>query len=427
MSIGIVGGGITGLTTAYYLSKQGERVELYEADERVGGLVRSFKHKNWEWALEEFFHHYFVTDKEVVNLAKEVGLEEKLFYQRLQTSVYSQGNIYPFDQPNDFLKFPHLDYFNKLRMGGVIFGLRCLPYLPIYDQFKASGLFPKLIGKRSWEVIWKPLMKGKFHQLAEQVSFSWIWARIKKRSFKLGYFEGGTERLVDELVKEIIKRGKIFTNTKIEKIKKKDEGWELVSQSKKLSARKVVLAIPMLSALKLMQSWKELRDKQVSQWRELKNVGALTLVLRAEKKFLPGDSYWLNILEKDFPFVVVVEQTNFISSSHYNGENVVYVGGYYLEKSPIFSKNKEEILNKFSPYLRRLNPSFENYLIDYDLFKNPHAQPVIPTNYSKIKPKVTLIPNQLYWATPNHIFPWDRGLNYSIKLGKQVATNITSK
>ncbi len=427
MTTAVIGGGITGLSTAYYLTKNNKKVAVYEAEDGLGGLADSFKNKNWQWPLEKFFHHYFIGDNEVKKLAADLSLDDELFYKKVQTSVFSQGNIYPYDQLSDFLKFPHLNSFDKLRMGSVIFGLRHLPYLPVYNKVTAYKLFPKLIGDSSWNKIWKPLMDNKFDHFSEEIAFSWLWARIKKRSPKLGYFKNGTKALIDNLESEIKKKGKILTNTKITKIKKESSGWVLSSKDKQFSADKVILAVPLPSALKLIQTWKELDELQVSKWRELENIGALTLVLRLEKKFLPGDTYWLNILENNFPFLVIVEQTNFINTEKYGQENIVYIGGYYAKEDKIFNQDSEEVLSKFSPFLRRLNPSFENFMIDYHLFKYKNAQPVTPVNYAKFKPDITLIPDQLYWATANHIFPWDRGLNYSIKLGKNTAEKVLNE
>ncbi len=427
MSIAIVGGGITGLTAAYYLFKNNKSFQIFEATEKIGGLVSSFKEDNWNWWLEKYFHHYFTSDKEVRKLAKELDLEDKLLFKKVQTSLYYQGNIYPFDQPNDLLKFPYLDYFNKLRMGGVMLGLRNLPYLSFFDKFSAAGLFPKLIGSQSWQLIWQPLMKNKFGDIWDEVNFTWLWARLKKRSARLGYFQGGSEELILKLKELVEEKNKILTKTRIEKIKRENGQWYLYSQDKEFTAQKVILAMPMPAALKLIQTWKELDTDRVSRWRDLKNIGALTLVLRLKKKFLPGDTYWLNILEENFPFVVIVEQTNFFNSKHYGGENLIYVGGYYPKNNSIFNQDKKQVFKNFSPYLRRLNPSFENYLIDYRLFKYQNAQPIIPQNYSQLKPEIELIPQQLYWATSNHIFPWDRGVNYSIKLGEQVAGTVLSK
>jgi protoporphyrinogen oxidase len=267
MKIAVIGGGITGLTSAYFLGKVGHKVELFEAKETLGGLADSFEEENWDWRLEKYFHHYFTSDKYVKNLAVELGLEKKLFFKNVQTSVYSGGSIYPFDKPLDIIKYPGLDTFSKLRMGVIIFFLRLLPYLSFYDRFTAKGLFSILIGKNAWQKVWQPLMENKFHQYTDEVAFSWLWARLKKRSQKLGYFEGGTSVLVNKLQEGIEKKSKIHLATKITSIKKNENKWLLTSDKKEFTADKVIIAVPLSQALKLIQTWKELRDKNVSTLR----------------------------------------------------------------------------------------------------------------------------------------------------------------
>ena len=419
MKIAVVGGGITGLVIANELIKKKKKVLLFEADEKLGGLARSFKRTGWQWPLEEFFHHFFTSDNEVKKLLKELGLGDKLFYQDVKTSVYYQGRIYPFDSPSDFLSFPPLGLFDKLRMGSAIFALRQLPFLSAFDKFATEDYFPKLIGVSGWEIIWQRLMEGKFGESADKVSFAWFWSRLKKRSKKLGYLEGGSEIFLDALGESIKKRADIFLKTPVLEIELENNQWKLRTKRKEFMADKVVLAIPMPQALKLAK--RHLSEEKMELWQNLETIGALTMVLRLKKKFLPGETYWLNILEKEFPFVAIVEQTNFIDPSFYKDEYLVYVGGYYHPDNPIFNWSKKTIFNHFAPHLRRLNPSFENFLIDFDVFSSLFAQPIIPVNYSKIKPQFELIPDSLYWANANHIYPWDRGVNFSIKLGKKLS------
>jgi len=45
-AIGIVGGGLAGLTAAYYLVKNGRNVTIYEGNDRLGGRVFSDKFPN---------------------------------------------------------------------------------------------------------------------------------------------------------------------------------------------------------------------------------------------------------------------------------------------------------------------------------------------------------------------------------------------
>lgn len=420
MKIGIIGGGIIGLTVANQLIKKtGHKVYLFEARESLGGLAASLEEKNWNWPLEGFFHHFFTSDQDFKELLTELGIAEKLKYQRVKSSVYSHRQIYPFDSPQDFLKFPHLGFFDKLRMGSVLFLLRQLPYFKSFEKFPASEIFPKLIGEKAWSGVWKQLMDSKFADFSEQISFSWLWSRIKVRSAQLGYLNGGTKQVFDLLAGRIKGSNQIFLDSPVLKISRLGNSWKLESQTKKVVVDKVILAVPLPKALKLIAG--AVPKEKLETLEKFKTIGALNLVLRTKRPFLPQKTYWLNVLDNNFPFVAVVDHTNFVDSSNYNNEHIAYIGGYYLQDDPIFHLSKKAVFDKFSPYLKKISPEFKKYLIDTKIFSSLLAQPIIPVNYSTKRPSLELVPGSVFWATPNHIFPWDRGMNYSVRLAKELS------
>jgi len=179
------------------------------------------------------------------------------------------------------------------------------------------------------------------------------------------------------------------------------------------------LALPLPISKDLI---KNIIDKKTfNNLNNLKTIGALTLILRLKKPFLKDNVYWLNILEQEFPFVALVEHTNFIDKKYYGNEHIVYLGNYYSPDNLIFKRSKKEIWQQFSCFLKKINPDVEKNLIGLEKFSSFLAQPIIPINYSKKMPPMKIANGKVFLASPNHIFPWDRGMNYSVALGKKVA------
>ena len=72
MKIAILGGGLTGLTAAQYLSQTNNEIIIIERGSRVGGLAGGFKKQGWNWELDKTYHHIFKNDSAILNLAKEI-------------------------------------------------------------------------------------------------------------------------------------------------------------------------------------------------------------------------------------------------------------------------------------------------------------------------------------------------------------------
>ena len=413
MRIAIVGAGLTGLTAGYRLSRKGNRVTIFEKSDFAGGLAGSFKEKSWDWPLEFYFHHFFTSDKELLDLAEELGLAKKVFFNSPKTSIFSNNFISPFDSPLSVLKSPLLSPAQKIQTALATLYLKVTNNWKLLEKTTASEWLKKNYGTKPYEIIWEPLLKSKFGQTdAEQVSMAWFWGRIKKRSFKLGYFEGGFQILIDSLLKEIKKNnGEVLFNR------------EFTASDFNRGFEKIIWTGPIPNFLKIAP---KLPKEYQGRLNNLKMVGAVNLVLVLKDQFLKDNTYWLNINEAGFPFVAVVEHTNFIDAKNYGNNRLLYVGGYYPQNHPYFKMSKEEIYQEFLPYLKKINPAFKFPLLAsrFSLHSSLSAQPVIPTSYSKIVPSFTTPLPNVYLATMHHIYPWDRGTNYAVKLGNDVAYEI---
>jgi protoporphyrinogen oxidase len=153
-------------------------------------------------------------------------------------------------------------------------------------------------------------------------------------------------------------------------------------------------------------------------------LAALNLVLELKKPFLTDNTYWLNINDSSFPFVAVVEHTNFINKKYYGGRHLVYVGGYYPPDHPYLSYHPDQLFTEWLPYLQKINPSFgRQHVTRYTKHAALRTQPIWPLNYSQKLPPIK-VADHLYQASMEQVYPYDRGLNYAVDLGNRAADEI---
>ena len=424
MKVAIIGAGFTGLSAAYQLTKQGHTVTVFEKDPQPGGLAIGYQEKGWEWTLEKHYHHWFTNDKFVLNLAKEIG--HNVLIKRPKTTVYTDGEIFQFDSPIKVLQFPKLPLIDKLRMAAVVGAIRYNPFWKPLEKINASTFLPKAMGQKAYKMIWEPQFLNKFGRSANDVSLAWLWARIAKRTPSLAYPEGGFLAFSNHLVKAIEEKGgKVVFNAEIVEVaENKETTVKYQLQNKKYKTETFDKVIFTLSSFLFLKMVPQLPDTYKKKFQRLKNLGATNLVLRLKQPFLPDNTYWVSVCDPTSPVMAMVEHTNFMDKKHYNNEYIVYLGNYYETDDPRYHMDKEAKLKLFDPFLKKINPNYRKNLIGYEVFQAPFAQPVIPTNYSKMIPAMKTPLQNIYLANMQQVYPWDRGTNYAVELGEKVARLI---
>jgi protoporphyrinogen oxidase len=168
----------------------------------------------------------------------------------------------------------------------------------------------------------------------------------------------------------------------------------------------------------------QLPPSYLAQLKNLRSMGAVVMTLALTQP-LTGGMYWINMLKSEFPFLSLVEHTNFIDRKHYGGDHLVYCGDYLEPSHDYFRMSKEELLERFLPALKRVNPRFEAaWVRDAWLHREPYAQPIVPVNHSRnVPPLATPLPG-LFWASMSQVYPWDRGTNFAVELGQRVAREM---
>ena len=178
MKIAIVGAGFTGLSAAYYLSKKGHEITVFEKDEKPGGLAVGYKEKGWDWSLESHYHHWFTNDKSVLTLARKIN--HKVLISRPKTSSYVEESIYQLDSPSSLMKFPKLSIIDRFRVGASLAFLRYNPFWKPFEEYYAEPYLKKTMGKKAYEKLWKPLLVNKLGKYSKSVSLAWFWQEFTR-------------------------------------------------------------------------------------------------------------------------------------------------------------------------------------------------------------------------------------------------------
>lgn len=418
MKIAALGGGLTGLTAAYYLSGRGHEVTLFEGNELLGGLASGFKEMGWDWYLERAYHHIFSNDQDILSLAKEVGFTGFSFQEPVTAALYEISphnyRTYSVDTPQDFLSLPLLTYPEKIRAGMVVAFLKLSPLLSLYEKKTAEEFLRASMGDRVWDVLWEELFRKKFGKHAENIIASFIWARIKKRTKSLGYPNGGFQTFINFVANKNKDRGvEIKTRAPIDRVTKSGGGFMVEG----VFFDVVISTLP--TPIFLSVFGEELPAPYKKQLSQIKYLNAVNLILETEQPYFEKE-YWVNMCDKKAPMMVLVQHTNFINKKHYNNKHILYCANYVEKEHPLWTMSQDEVIKYHLPYLRKITNNNQNNF-QARVFKAPFAQPLFDRQFPSRMPHFVTPLKNLFIANLDMTYPYDRGTNYAVKLGKEVA------
>lgn len=431
MKIAIIGAGYGGMAAAWDLRKAGHEVTIYESADFVGGLASGFKEPHWDWSVEKFYHHWFASDNHMLGMIDELGLRDKVLFPRPLTVMYDQGKFYPLDSVINALKFPGLGFgIDKIRFGLMAVYLRLTNNWQDLEKTTVDEWMRKWAGEKVYKLMWEPLIIGKFgEKYYKQVNMAWMWARLHARTTRLGTFEGGFQNFANLFAEKLRGMGvEIKLSTPITHIQRDEASGalELTTPDGVEKAEKVLVTLAPGVVAKMVPS---LPKDYLEGLLRLKSMGAVVMVLSLKHQLSKEGYYWYNIPKSaGFPFLAVVEHTNFVSSEHFGGDHIVYVGDYLEPEHEYFRLTQEELLERFAPHLKKFNPDFNlDWVKKVWLSRTAYAQPVPLVNHSKNIPSIQTPIEGLYFASMSQVYPWDRGTNFAVEIGRRAARLMMGK
>jgi protoporphyrinogen oxidase len=420
----VVGAGMAGLAAADALAERGLTVQVIEATQASGGLARSVKVGGEE--IEAYYHHVFPQDKELRELIVRLGLGNDLEWRRASTAVLHGGRVYPFNSPMDLMRFGPLSPWARFRLGlgsamALVRGRRAK-----LDRTPVGEAGPRWFGKRGYEVLWKPLIDGKFGDLGPQVALAWLASRMKQRAQarksgtgdRLGYVRGGLGRVADRYAADLSTRGvRLALGVAVESLDLVDDRWRVAWGRNVTIARAVVACV----SGEVLARQASLPEPYVGAISSIPYRGVVCALLELDRPL--SSHYWINIVERtDLACLAIIEHTNLIPAARYGGRHIVYLTHYVETGSRAWNASVEEMLASAEGAMRSVNPAFDRrWIREVQVSRDEWAQPVpLAGGPMPGLPLATGLPG-LFHASLAHVYPDDRGVSLALRLGQRVA------
>jgi protoporphyrinogen oxidase len=421
----VIGAGLMWLSAAYWASKHGHEVDVFEAAPDPGGMAGHFELDGV--SIERFYHFVCRTDAPTFGLMRELGISDKLRWRDTSMGLFHESRLHTWGHPSALFRFPSLRLVDKLRYG--IFAFVCVrrnSWAALENQ-SARTWITRWCGEETYNRLWKTLFDYKFYEYADSVSAAWIWTRIRRigRSRKsmfqeeLGLIEGGSRTLVDALIDKIQQQGgRIHLSCPVLSVL--TDGGQVTgvrTPHVQFAADHVLSTVPTPLVSKIIpdlpQEWKDRYDA-------IPNIGVICVIFKLARSISPH--FWINISEPEIEIPGVIQFTNL---REIDGDTVMYVPYYMPVTNPKFTWTNEQLLEEAFDCLQRIQPK----LVKEDIrathvARLRHGQPVCAPGFAARIPPVQTPIAGLQVADTCYYYPEDRGIAESVRLGGSMAMTI---
>jgi protoporphyrinogen oxidase len=357
-SVGIVGGGILGMTAAYRLAKEGVKVALYERSSDLGGLVGSFDFDGHR--VDRFYHVILPTDDRVIGLAEELGLGDRFRFRPTAVGFYGNGRLFSMTSPKEFLRFPILRPWERARLAAFVARCQLIKSHEHLDDVPLLDWLRRMCGRGVVERLWAPLLDSKFDGRYDDLPATYIWARTKRMSKTrdagghevMGWLEGGYQTLIEALAAKIRELGgEVHPSTVVDEIRGTGAGVTgLVVEGVYRPFDHVLCTLAPPVARQLMP------EALVPHLPEdpFRYLGVVCLLLRTRRSVSPY--YHLNITDREIPLTTVVETTHVVDPEFVGG-SLLYVSKYVDPSHPDLGRDLAEIERDYLAHAMRMLPN----------------------------------------------------------------------
>lgn len=417
--VAIVGAGILGLTLALRLSKKDWKVTIFDSAKEIGGLASAWKIGDFIW--DRHYHVILFSDSYTRRIISEIGLDDEFEWIETKTGFYIRGRLLPMSNVIDFLKFPELGFFDKLRLAATILYASHIAEAEKLEKITVEQWLKKLSGKGTFEKLWKPLLRAKLGEAYRYTNAAFIWATIRRmyaarrsglKKEMFGYVHGGYARVLQRFFQVLRSKGVCFRLG--EEVELVEASGEKVFLNRREEFDYAVLTCPCDVASKMLP---QISNDEKKKLEAIKYQGIICASLLMRRGLSP---YYITNITDEVPFTGVIEMTSLVDKSYFGGNSLVYLPKYVSSNDKLFESSEDEIKHVFLLGLKGMYPEFsERDIIAFRVSKVRRVFPIATLNYSENLPPVRTSLGNVFLINSAHIRFATLNVNETIQLAER--------
>jgi protoporphyrinogen oxidase len=419
--IAVVGGGLLGMTLALRLAQRGATVTLFEAERDLGGLAAPWTIGDVTW--DRHYHVTLFSDLALRALIDELGLTDELAWSSVGTGFYTDGAFHPMNGAFDFLRFPALGLVDKLRLGlTILAAARIADPLPL-ERIPVETWLTRWSGKRTFDKIWRPLLRAKLGERYRDASAAFMWAIIVRLyaarraglgSERFGYVAGGYARLLGVLEGRLRALGvTLRAATPVACVA--SLGGAVTVTGTDGTAQTFDRAIVTVAAPLATQMVPALSADERERLSSKAYGGIVCASLLLDEPL--GPYYVTNLTDDWVPFTGVIDMAAVVDRRAWHGKALVYLPKYVRPDDPLFEVDDAAIEESFLGALERMYPSFARSQVRaFRVSRVRHVFPIATLRYSEHLPPIATSLAGVYLLNSAHIVNGTLNVNETLQL-----------
>jgi protoporphyrinogen oxidase len=411
MKVAIVGGGLTGITLGYLLSKRGVAVDIFEASSVLGGLAGPLVLEDGT-PVDRFYHAILPSDDHLWQLCQELGIDDQFRFRQTKNAFYIDGSIHSMNSISEFLGFKPLSMTERCRLALTIVRAQLVRDWRRLEQIGVEEWLRRWSGNGTFDKLWHHMLSAKFDGQYRRMPATWMWSRlVRMKSTRsganqresAGHLIGGYETLLKAMAARIRSAGgQIHLNCPVK---------EIVVENRRAVAvqldRGVWQGGPIVSTMQAPVFSRLIPRAPGTYLKSLREVPYLGIVCPLIVLDRPLSGYWtLNVADSRIPFTGIIETTAYIDPQYVGGHHLVYMPKYTAPGSRWQQLSDREVLDLAMQTLKLAAPDFERSSVRYALVhRERYVEPLHYLGGSTAMPSIDSPVDGLYHASTAQIYP----------------------